>query len=64
MIQEIGLMIGMYIITRMAKMLVLPKERSAGILPNVLGALTILITVLVIADLMLRGSRTLQDLLD
>ena len=54
MIQEIGVMIGLYIVTRMAALLGQPSEQANAI-AKILAALTIVITVIFSGDLLVRG---------
>jgi len=56
MIPEIGLMIGLYIITRMVSFITRTGERKESIAVIILGTITILISIFVIYDLFLRGA--------
>lgn len=55
MIPEIGLMVGAYIITRMMRIVLRRDPKEHGIVV-VCSVVTVVITGLVIADLMTRGS--------
>lgn len=55
MIQEIGFMIGFYIITRATSLLTRTGERRESIPVWVLSVITIVITLIVIFDLFHRG---------
>lgn len=61
MIPEIGLMIGLYIITRMVSFLLRTGDRKESIAVLVLAVITIITTVFVIYDLFVRGA-SLQQL--
>lgn len=52
MIPDIGLMIGAYIFTRMADL----ANSSSSKMIRVFAALTMVVTVLVVLDLLMRGS--------
>lgn len=56
MIQEMGLMVGLYIMTRMFQLLLPQGERKQNIFVSILSGITIVVTVFVIADLFIRGS--------
>jgi len=56
MIPEIGLMIGMYIITRMVSFITRTGERKESIAVIILGVITILISIFVIYDLFSSGA--------
>jgi len=56
MIPEIGVMIGAYIITRMLSYIFGTGERKEKGLVIVFAGITIVITVIVIIDLLMRGS--------
>lgn len=61
MVAEIGIMIGIYIVTRMLSYLTRSKEMHESIIVKVFAVITILVTIIVVADLFLRGtSSTLQ----
>jgi hypothetical protein len=55
MIVEIGIMVGAYIITRMISFVTRTGERSESILTKIFAVLTVLVTVIIVADLLLRG---------
>jgi len=55
MIAEIGLMVGLYIVTRMFQLLLPQGERRQNIFVSILSGITIVVTVFVIADLFIRG---------
>jgi len=61
MIPEIGLMIGLYIITRMVSFLLRTGDRKENIIVLVLAVITIIATGFVIYDLFGRGA-SLQQL--
>lgn len=54
MLPDIGLMIGLYIITRMVVVIFDPAQRHA---PKILSGVTIAITLFCIADLLSKGSQ-------
>lgn len=54
MIPEIGVMVGLYIVTRMAALLGQPSEQANAV-AKILAALTIVVTVIFAADLLVRG---------
>jgi hypothetical protein len=58
MIPEIGLMIGVYIITRMVSFLTRKELRRESVITQVFAAVTIVVTALVVFDLLSRGSST------
>jgi hypothetical protein len=55
MIAEIGIIIGLYIITRMLSLLLKKEKRAENIAVKILAVLTIIITVIVTANFLLRG---------
>ena len=61
MIPEIGLMIGLYIITRMISFLLRTGERKESVAVYVLAVITIIVTGFVIYDLFARGA-SIQNL--
>jgi len=56
MIPQIGLMVGLYILTRMFQLLLPEGEKRQNVFVTVLAGITIVVTVFVIADLFIRGS--------
>jgi len=56
MLPEIGLMIGAYIITRMVSFMTRKEPRNESRITEAFAAITIIVTVLVILDLLSRGS--------
>jgi len=56
MIQELGLMAGLYIITKMFAFLLPATERRQNVIVTILAAITIVVSVFVIADLFIRGA--------
>lgn len=56
MIPDIGVMIGVYIITRMLSFLTRREPRAESLLVKVFAAITILVTLLMILDLLIRGT--------
>ena len=56
MIPDIGLMIGLYIITRMISFLTRKKERKENIVVLIFACITILVSIVVMTDLFLRGT--------
>ena len=60
MLPEIGLMMGVYIITRMVSFLSRTGDRSESVVAKVFSAITILVTLFVILDLLSRGSSPSQ----
>ncbi|MBA7573340.1 hypothetical protein ES708_15136 [subsurface metagenome] len=58
MIPTIGLMIGLYIITRMTSFLTRGGERSESIVVKVFAVITTLVTFLCILDLLRIGIQT------
>ena len=61
MIPDIGIMIAAYIITRMAQMFGQPSAMTHPI-AKVLAVITILVTIVLGLDLLLRGSAGFQSL--
>lgn len=55
MIQEIGLMVGLYIMTRMFLLLLPRDERRQNPFVVILAGITVVVTVFVIAHLFIRG---------
>lgn len=58
MIPDIGLMIGVYIITRMVSFLTRREDRAESVIVKFLAVITILVTVICLADLLMRGQPT------
>jgi hypothetical protein len=56
MIPQIGLMVGLYIMTRMFQLLLPQGERRQHVFVTILAGITIVVTVFVIADLFIRGA--------
>jgi len=56
MIPQIGLMVGLYILTRMFQLLLPEGEKRQNVFVTVLAGITVVVTVFVIADLFIRGS--------
>jgi len=56
MIPDIGLMIGLYIITRMISFLTRKKERKENIIVLIFACITILVSIVAVTDLFLRGT--------
>lgn len=56
MIPEIGLMVGLYIMTRMVQIFLPQGERKQNVFVTILAGLTIVVTVFVIADFFIRGA--------
>jgi len=56
MVQEIGLVVGLYIMTRMFQLLLPQGERRQNMFVTILAGITIVVTVFVMADLFIRGS--------
>ena len=59
MIPEIGVMVGAYIVTRMLELIVGPNSRAA-VITRAFAIVTILVSLVVIADLALRGTTGLD----
>jgi hypothetical protein len=55
MIPEIGVMIGLYILTRML-VLVIDKAQAGSV--RIFAAITLIVSALVMADLLVRGTAT------
>lgn len=55
MIQAIGLMIGVYVITRMVSFLTRKEERAESIVVKILAVITMIVTVICIFALMQSG---------
>ena len=55
MIQAIGLMIGVYVITRMVSFLTRKEERAESIVVKILAVITMIVTLFCIFALMLSG---------
>ncbi len=58
MISVIGLMIGVYIVTRMVSFLMRKGERAESVVVKVLAVITVLVTGICMADLLMRGLPT------
>ena len=58
MIPDIGLMIGIYVITRMISFLTRKGDRAESIVVKVLAVITVLVTVICVADLLMHGQPT------
>jgi len=58
MIPEIGVMVGLYIVTRMLQLV---TDKAATGTVKVFGAITALVAALVMADLLVRGATTAQQ---
>jgi hypothetical protein len=56
MIQEIGLMVGLYIMTRMFQLLLPQGVEKQNMVVMVLAGITVVVTVFIIADLFIRGA--------
>lgn len=56
MLAEIGIMVGLYIVTRMLSYLTRSQERRESVVVKILSVITIIVTVLVVLDLFLRGT--------
>jgi hypothetical protein len=55
MVSEIGLMIGFYVITRMISFLTRKELREESLVAKIFSALTILVTIVIMVDLLVRG---------
>ena len=55
MLAEIGIIVGLYIITRLVPFLLRKDNRAENIIVKILSVITIIITIIVIGDLLLRG---------
>jgi hypothetical protein len=58
MIRDIGLMVGLYIITRCASLLTRTGERRESVVVIVLAAATIIVTLFALVDLWIRASQS------
>lgn len=58
MIPDIGLMVGAYVITRMISFLTRMQDRAESAVVKVFAVITILVTLVCVADLMMRGKPT------
>lgn len=58
MIPDIGLMIGFYIFTRMVSFLTRKGDREESVFVKVFALITLLVTVLSMAGLVMRGQPT------
>ena len=56
MISEIGLMVGLYIVTRMFSMLIKKPDGKDSPITLILAGITILVAIFVMADLFMRGT--------
>jgi len=56
MIPEIGLMVGLYIMTRMFQLLLPQGVQKQNTVVMILAAITVVVTVFVMADLFIRGA--------
>jgi hypothetical protein len=63
MIQEIGLMVGAYIVVRMFRFIIPPENVKENLFIKLISGLVILGTGVIMADLLLRGSQVYQDIL-
>jgi hypothetical protein len=63
MIQEIGLMIGAYILVRMFRFIIPPENVKENLFIKLISGIVILGTLFIMADLLLRGTQVYQDLL-
>jgi len=59
MIPDIGLMVGAYVVTRMVSFLTRKGDRAESVVVKVLAVITVLVTVICVADLLMRGQPTL-----
>lgn len=58
MIPEIGVMVGLYVVTRMLQLV---TDKAAAGTAKVFGAITALVAALVMADLLVRGMTTAKE---
>lgn len=58
MIPNIGLIIGVYVITRMVSFLTRREARSESIVVKVLAVFAILVTLVCVIDLLMQGQTT------
>jgi hypothetical protein len=58
MIPGIGIIIGLYVVTRMLQLLLTASTPGSGVerVTKIMAMVTLLVTLLVIADLLLRGT--------
>ena len=59
MIPAIGLMIGAYVFTRMVSFLTRKGDMAESIIVKVFAVITMLVTAICVADLLMRGQSTL-----
>ncbi len=63
MIPEIGIMIGLYVISRMAEMILRPRQNAAAqVLVMIPAVVTILATLFILMDLFTRGNTAIPGL--
>jgi hypothetical protein len=60
MLSEIGLMIGLYIITRMLSFINRKESRAESNIVRVFSSITIVVTVLIMLDLIFRGTTNIK----
>ena len=58
MIPDIGLMVGAYVVTRMVSFLTRKGNMAESVVVKVLAVITVLVTVICVADLLMRGQPT------
>lgn len=59
MVPDIGLMIGIYVITRTVSFLTRTGDRAESIGVKILAVISVLVTVICMADLLMHGQPTL-----
>lgn len=63
MIQEIGLMIGAYIVVRLFHFIIPPENVKEHLFIKIISILVILGTMAIMADLVLKGTQAYQDVM-
>ena len=64
MIQEVGLMVGAYIVVRMFRLIIPPENVKENPFIKIIAGLVISGTFVIMADLLLRGTQAYQDVMN
>lgn len=60
MLPDIGLMVGVYIVTRMVSFLTRQDQRAEVGIVKILAVITIVVTLIALGDLLLRGASPIR----
>jgi hypothetical protein len=60
MLPEIGVMIGLYILTRLLSLITRKESRAESSVVRVFSSITIVVTVLIMLDLIFRGTTNMK----